>query len=370
MPFSPEPKLPKAAALALGTFMSPKDRLVSGSGDHAALQLSHAIRVPSWATAASNPRATRHGMPAPRKAPGCPLVSITTAEPARLARSWLSALSLQMTVVVLLQAGYSLAIARHLGMLTPIRALSTMLMFIPESIARRLINDYDDYRRGVDRVDNARPGSALALGLPMRQVRVVGLTCFAIAVAWMAYLLYTTSPVSLVILPLAFVTLIYSGGPTPLGYRGLGEIIDFVLTGCLVVGGAVWVNVHRINVAVVLGALAAGFLFAATMLHNDLRDLNEDRRAGKQTIAHQLSPGAAKACYAALLIAPYVCISLLADQFHSIRYAAPILTLPYAIYLMVRVIRSELGETMPPWAPHLPRLLTAFFIVFVLAAWI
>jgi 1,4-dihydroxy-2-naphthoate octaprenyltransferase len=300
-------------------------------------------------------------------------MSVTAAEPARPARparSWLSALGLQMTVVVLLQAGFALAIARHLGPLSPARAVSTLLLFVPESIARRLINDYDDYRRGVDRLDNARPGSALALGLPMHQVRIVGLACFAIAVAWVGYLLYTTTPASIVILPLMCVTLIYSGGPSPLGYRGLGEVVDFVLTGFLVVGGVIWVNVHRLGLPVVLGALAAGFLFAITMLHNDLRDIEEDRRAGKQTVAHLLSAGAAKAWYAGLIIAPYACIALLAWQFHSVRYAAPLLTFPYAAWLLIGVLRSRLGATMPPWLPHLPRLLTSFFAIFVLAAWI
>lgn len=292
-----------------------------------------------------------------------------TATSARLTRAWLSALGLQMTVVVLLQAAYSIAIARHIGHLSPLRVLLTMLLFIPESIGRRLINDYDDYRRGVDRADNARPGSALALGLPMRQVRAVGFACFAVAVAWIAFLLYTTTPISVVILPFAFVTLIYSGGPSPLGYRGLGEVIDFMLTGCLVVGGVVWVNVHRINLAVVLGAMSAGFLFATTMFHNDLHDITEDKLAGKRTIAHTLSPRAAKALYAGLIIAPYACIILLAYQFHSIRYAAPVLSLPYAIYIMTRMVRSSLGETVPPWA-HLPRLLISFFAIFIVAAWV
>lgn len=194
-----------------------------------------------------------------------------------------------MTVVILLQAAYALAIAQHVGSLSVPRALLTLGLFVPESIARRLINDYDDHRRGVDRVDNARPGSALALGLPMKQVRVAGLSCFAIAACGFAYLLYTTSPISLVIVPLVFVTLLYSGGPSPLGYRALGEVVDFVLAGCLVVGSVVWVNVHSITLPVVLGAMAGGFLFAATMLHNNLADLTDDLRAGKRTVAHVLS---------------------------------------------------------------------------------
>lgn len=295
-------------------------------------------------------------------------VNATQAVPSGRARAWISALGLQMTVVVLAQVAYALTLARQLGPLSPGRAVLTAALFIPESVGRRLINDYDDYRRGVDRADNARPGSALALGLPMKQVRAVGLACFTVSVVAIAYLLYTTSPLSVVILPLVFVTLIYSGGPAPLGYRGLGEVVDFLLTGCLVVGVVVWVNAHQLTLPVVLGALAAGFLFATTMFHNDLRDVAEDLRAGKRTLAHALSERAAKIWYVALMAAPYPCVALVATELGSLRYAAPLLTLPYAVFITWAVVRSRLGGTMPSWF-HVPRLLAIFFVLFVLAGW-
>ncbi|MGW0534059.1 UbiA family prenyltransferase [Streptomyces sp. NPDC003032] len=284
-------------------------------------------------------------------------------------RAWISALGLQMTVVIVLQAAYALALARYVGSLSTPRALLTLALFVPESIGRRLINDYDDHRRGVDRPDNARPGSALALGLPMKRVRVAGLACFALATCGFIYLLYTTSPLSLVIIPLIFVTLLYSGGPAPLGYRALGEVVDFVLAGCLVVGSVVWVNAHSITLPVVLGAMAGGFLFAATMLHNNLADLTDDLRAGKRTVAHVLSRRTAKILYVTLLTAPYLCLLGVALEFDSIRCAAPLLSLPYAAFLAVSVARSRFDDTMPTWF-HMPRLLAAFFALFVLATWL
>lgn len=285
------------------------------------------------------------------------------------ARSWMSAMGLSMSVVVLLQVAYGLAIAQHLGALSLMRVLLTIALFIPESISRRLINDYDDYRHGVDRADNARPGSALALGLSMRKVRAVGFTCYAIGVALLGYLLYTTSPVSIVILPVALVTLAYTGGPSPLGHHGLGEVVDFVVTGSLVTGIVIWINVHQLGIAAILGCVAAGFLFSATMFHNDLRDKTQDGEAGKRTLAHALSARSAKAGYACMLIAPYVCVILITWLFHSARYAVPLISLPYALYLAIGVGRSGLDGTMPPWS-HMPRLLSVFFALFALGAWI
>jgi 1,4-dihydroxy-2-naphthoate octaprenyltransferase len=298
-----------------------------------------------------------------------PVVHPSRVDPIPLARAWISALGLPMTMVVLLQAGYALTIAGHLGALSPGRVLLTLALLIPESIGRRLINDSDDFRREVDRADNARPGSALALGLSMKQVRMVGLGCFTVAVVGFAYLLYTTSPLSLVVIPLAFVTLIYSGGPSPLGYRGFGEVVDFVFTGFLVTGAVIWVNVNRITPAVVFGALAAGFLFATIMFHNNLADRTEDLKAGKHTVAHVLSTRAAKVWYVTLIGASYLCVLAVAHQLDSIRYAAPLLTLPYAIYITQSVLRSKLDKTMPSWF-HMPRLLAAFFAVFIVAGWL
>lgn len=58
-----------------------------------------------------------------------------------------------------------------------------------------------------------------------------------------------------------------------------------------------------------------------------------------------------------------------AYEFESVRYAAPLLTLPYAVYVVTAVVRSRLGATMPSWF-HLPRLLASFFALLALAAWI
>ncbi|MFE0423368.1 prenyltransferase [Streptomyces sp. NPDC058953] len=284
-------------------------------------------------------------------------------------RAWISALALPMTAVVLLQAAFALSVARHLGTLSPPRALLTLALFIPESISRRLINDYDDYRSGVDRPGNARPGSALDLGLPMERVRLVGLSCFAVSTAGFSYLLYTTSPLSVLVIPLAFATLLYSGGPSPIGHRALGEVMDFLLTGCFVVGVVIWVNVEQLTAPVWLSAAAAGFLFVVIMFHNNLRDTGGDLAAGKRTIAQRMSPRTAKTAYVLFLAAPYLCMALVARELDALAPAAPLITLPYAIWIMVAVARSRLGATMPSWL-HMPRLLASFFALFALAEWI
>jgi 1,4-dihydroxy-2-naphthoate octaprenyltransferase len=297
-----------------------------------------------------------------------PVASVAAPRPGPV-RAWISAMGLQMTVVVLLQVAFALAVAGRLGTLSTGRALLTLALFVPESIARRLLNDYDDFKRGVDVPQTARRGGALALGLSMERVRAVGLVCFATGIVTLGWLLYTTDPWSLLVLPLSFGMLVYSGGPVPLGHRGLGEVMDFVINGFYVVAVVIWVNVHEFSFEAVMAATAAGFLFTATMFHNDLRDSVEDLRAGKRTLAHALSPRASKVWYAVFVLAPYPCVALIAYEFDSLRFAAPLLTLPHAVWLVAGVTRSRLGGTMPSWM-HLPRLLASFFALLALAAWI
>jgi 1,4-dihydroxy-2-naphthoate octaprenyltransferase len=273
-----------------------------------------------------------------------------------------------MTVVVLLQVMFALVVAGQLGALSTGRVLLTLALFVPESVARRLLNDYDDYKRGVDVPETARRGGALALGLPMEQVRAVGLVCLATAIVALGWLLYTTSPWSLVVLPLSFGMLVYSGGPFPLGHHGLGEAMDFVINGFYVVAVVIWVNVHEFTFEVLMAATAAGFLFTATMFHNDLRDAVEDLRAGKRTLAHALSPRASKVWYTVFLLAPYPCMALIAYSLGSPLFAVPLLTLPYAVWLVVGVTRSRPGGALPSWM-HLPRLLALFFALLAPAAW-
>jgi 1,4-dihydroxy-2-naphthoate octaprenyltransferase len=73
--------------------------------------------------------------------------------------------------------------------------------------------------------------------------------------------------------------------------------------------------------------------------------------------------------YAIFVLAPYPCIALVAYAFGSPWFALPLLVFPYAVWLVVGVVKSDLGNTMPPWS-HLPRLLVSFFALLALAAWI
>ena len=78
---------------------------------------------------------------------------------------------------------------------------------------------------------------------------------------------------------------LYTGGPRPYGYAGLGEVFVFLFFGLVAVNGSYYVQVEQLD-ALPLGlSIAVGFLATAILVVNNVRDLETDRRAGKMTLA-------------------------------------------------------------------------------------
>ena len=283
---------------------------------------------------------------------------------------WVRAAGPPLVVVLVLQGAYGIAAAHHLGRLSALRVVLSLALFVPDGIGRRLINDYEDYVRGLDKSDRVRPDSALALGLDMRRVRQVGLVAFAVAWICASYLALTTNPWILVLAFIAYLAYFaYAGGPHPLGHMGLGEVLDFGVTGTTVTLLVIWVNAGHLDLAAGMAAAGSGFLFATLMLHNNARDLEKDRTAGKTTLPHLISSGQTKALYATCLSCFYLAIVGFALLTRSPGYLLPLLTAPWAVLLIWTVIRSRLGEALVSWS-RVYYLMIANFTLFTMGAWL
>jgi 1,4-dihydroxy-2-naphthoate polyprenyltransferase len=281
--------------------------------------------------------------------------------------AWVQAAGPPLIVVIVLQAGYGLTIADQIAPLSPGRVAITLALFVLDSIGRRLINDYEDHRRGLDTPGTVRPDSSLALGLPMRQVRLVGMTCFALAWVLAAYLALTIQPWILALAAVCYVAYFaYAGGPRPLGHRGLGELIDFVVTGTAVTLLVVLANVGRVDVDGVVAALGPGFLFCALMMHNNARDVPKDSAAGKTTLPKIIGLTPTKVLYVVSLTGFYAVVTIVALRWGTPWILLPLLTLPWAAHLALAVARArELGESMISWS-RLYFVMIANFALFTL----
>ena len=93
---------------------------------------------------------------------------------------------------------------------------------------------------------------------------------------------------------------LYTGGPRPYGYVGLGELFVFVFFGLVATVGTAYVQLERITGLAVLASVPVGLLAVALLVVNNLRDIDDDAVAGKRTLAVRIGAKATRLLYIAL----------------------------------------------------------------------
>jgi len=179
-------------------------------------------------------------------------------------------------------------------------------------IGTNLANDYSDAKRGADTVDRLGPVRVTSAGLVAPQrVLVATWVAFGVAVACGIYLTVVAGIVILLIGALSIAAgVLYTGGPRPYGYAGLGEVFVFLFFGLVAVNGSYYVQVEQLD-ALPLGlSIAVGFLATAILVVNNVRDIETDRRAGKNTLAVRMGRANAVNLYRLLVLGAYVALPI------------------------------------------------------------
>src|SRR5262249_7181000 len=99
---------------------------------------------------------------------------------------------------------------------------------------------------------------------------------------------------------------LYTGGPRPYGYEGLGEVFVFLFFGIVAVAGSYLVQVKHLEWEAFALAVPVGLLAWAILVVNNYRDIDTDRRAGKRTLAVRLGRERTKDLYVAIVYGAYV----------------------------------------------------------------
>jgi 1,4-dihydroxy-2-naphthoate octaprenyltransferase len=172
----------------------------------------------------------------------------------------------------------------------PVRFAAALLGSIFIQIGTNLANDYSDARRGADTEDRLGPVRVTAGGLmPPKRVLVGTWVAFGIAVAAGGYLAAVAGWELLVVGALSIAAgVLYTGGPRPYGYAGLGELFVFLFFGLVAVAGSYFVQTEHVTWEAVALGIPVGLLAAAILVVNNVRDIETDRRAGKRTLAVRL----------------------------------------------------------------------------------
>jgi 1,4-dihydroxy-2-naphthoate octaprenyltransferase len=216
-------------------------------------------------------------------------------------------------------------------------------------VGTNLSNDYSDARRGADAEDRLGPVRVTAGGLvPPRQVLVATYVSFGVAVLCGVYLVYLAGPILLAIGAASILAgVLYTGGPRPYGYEGLGEVFVFLFFGIVAVTGSYYVQAEEVTWEAFVLAVPVGLLASSILVVNNVRDLESDRRAGKRTLAVRLGRERARTLYGLMVYgafvtapAPWVAGAL------SAWLLLPLVLLPVAVGLVRLVRRHTDGPTL------------------------
>jgi 1,4-dihydroxy-2-naphthoate polyprenyltransferase len=197
--------------------------------------------------------------------------------------------------------GTSLALGA--GRFHPLAFVAALLGAVFIQVGTNLSNDYSDARRGADTEDRLGPVRVTAGGLvPPKQVLIATYATFGLAVLCGAYLVAVAGPELIAVGAASILAgVLYTGGPRPYGYEGLGEVFVFLFFGVVAVAGSYFVQVQELPWQAFGCAVPVGLLASAILVVNNVRDIDTDRRAGKRTLAVRLGRERTRGLYTAMV---------------------------------------------------------------------
>ena len=225
------------------------------------------------------------------------------------------------------------------------RALLAGVVAVALQIGVNYANDYSDGVRGTD-AGRVGPVRLVASGLAtpgavkraaLAAFGVAGLSGLALAAAAGWWLV----AVGAVCVAAAW---LYTGGPKPYGYAGLGEVSVFVFFGLVATVGTAYVQTGQLTALEALAALPVGLMAVALLVVNNLRDIPGDTAAGKRTLAVRIGTGATRWLYGACLLGA---VALIVPAALSRPWALlGLLALPAALLPVRAVARGAEGPAL------------------------
>ncbi|MBW8015144.1 MAG: 1,4-dihydroxy-2-naphthoate polyprenyltransferase [Planctomycetes bacterium] len=197
------------------------------------------------------------------------------------------------------------AMAFNDGSIDPLVLALTFAAALLIQIGTNLANDYYDFKKGADTETRIGPTRATQAGLVTpSQMKFAFILTFALAAAAGLYLVYKGGiPILTIGLVSIICGVLYTAGPIPLAYYGLGDIFVLVFFGPVAVGGTYYLQTRTINPYVLIAGLAPGLFSVAILTVNNFRDIETDKAANKKTLAVRFGPKFAIAEYITAVIA-------------------------------------------------------------------
>jgi 1,4-dihydroxy-2-naphthoate polyprenyltransferase len=258
-------------------------------------------------------------------------------------RIWLMAARIRTLPAAVAPVLVGTALAGFQGVFHPLRFIAALIGAVFIQVGTNLSNDYSDARRGADTEDRLGPVRVTAGGLvPPRSVLVATYVSFGIAVLAGGYLVAVAGWQLLLVGAASILAgVLYTGGPRPYGYEGLGEVFVFLFFGIVAVAGSYFVQVKHLDWEAFALAVPVGLLAASILVVNNYRDIDTDRRATKRTLAVRLGRERTRILFASMVYLAYLATPV-TWLFGPLKpwVLLPWLTLPIAAQV-VRTVRNR-----------------------------
>lgn len=230
-------------------------------------------------------------------------------------------------------------------------------------IATNFANDYFDFVNGADTDARVGPTRATAAGLiSPQQMKWAFIITFATTIPIIAYL---TIRGGMVIVAIGIASILsgilYTGGPKPLGYMGLGDLFVFVFFGPIAVAGTEYVQSLQWSWDAVLIGSASGLLSTAILVVNNLRDKESDAEVGKNTLAVKFGATFVRWEYTLCFVGTALIVA-----YYATKHLGVLLSF-IALGLGIPIIRSmwnEKGRALDPNLGRTAKILVLFSLLF------
>ncbi|MDQ1355645.1 MAG: 1,4-dihydroxy-2-naphthoate polyprenyltransferase [Acidimicrobiaceae bacterium] len=242
------------------------------------------------------------------------------------------------------------------------RAAAALVVSVAIQVGTNYANDYSDGKRGTDAV-RVGPVRLVASGLASPEaVKRAALLSFGLA-AIVGLVLASVAGWWLIAVGAACLAAgwLYTGGPRPYGYAGLGEVFVFVFFGLVATTGTAYVQLGRITGLALLASVPVGLLAVALLVVNNLRDIPGDTTAGKLTLAVKLGAPATRILYSGTIATAFAAVALIAvvRPWALLALAA----VPLAVPPVRRVLAGEAGRGLVAVLQATGRLQLAFGVL-------
>lgn len=277
---------------------------------------------------------------------------------------WMQAVRPRTLLVTLSPVAIGAVVSLSWGVFDLFIFLVTLMTGLSIQIGANLANDYFDFKKGVDTAERKGPQRVMQAGLvtpnAMKKALIVTFSITSLGAAILA--VQGGALILLLALVAILFAILYSGGPYPLASLGIADIFAFITFGPLATFFTYYLQTHLFSSDALFVGIGPGAFSWAILTINNLRDIDEDRIANKNTLCVRFGRAFGKGMYVSALMLAILIPFLWIESRPFLPLAS--LTLFLALPLAIQIIKNEKAADLNPLFQKTAQLLLVYTFLF------